>query len=401
MTEPTPPSAADVEAVLSRVIDPELGADIVTLGMVDRIRIADDGVVRVRISLTTSGCPLRAEIQRDARARMLALPGVHDVHLEWGELNAEQRAHTMATARKRIAENPPVTAVPDSTRVILIASGKGGVGKSSVTANLAAALAARGHAVGVVDADIWGHSIPPMLGITGRLGGNDQGKIAPHSVPSGEGRLDVVSMGFLVDREDSALMWRGLVLNRAVQHFLEDVDWATDLDYLLIDMPPGTGDVQMGIAKLLPRAEMLVITTPARTAQKVAARAISMGRQNYLRVLGVIENMSEFVAPDGSRHAIFGSGGGQELAEQSGVELIGRIPIETAVAHGGDVGEPVVLGDGPAATEFQRIAERLATELSPPAGPPGCTAHMFDLINAALDAADTTEPAAPNATKSA
>src|SRR5690606_28429974 len=173
---------------------------------------------------------------------------------------------------------------------------------------------------------------PRMLGVDGRLQGADGGKILPNSVSVGQGRIDVVSMGFLVEKEETALMWRGLMLNRAVQHFLEDVAWADDLDYLLIDMPPGTGDVQMGLAKMLPRAEMIIVTTPSRSAQKVAVRAVNMGRQNYLRVLGVIENMSWFATPDGERHLIFGEGGGQDLADAAGVELIGRIPIENAVA---------------------------------------------------------------------
>jgi len=193
-----------------------------------------------------------------------------------------------------------------------------------------------------------------------------------------------------VEEEETALMWRGLMLSRAVQHFLEDVSWPSDLDYLLIDMPPGTGDVQMGLAKLLPRAEMIIVTTPSRSAQKVATRAVSMGRNNYLRVIGAIENMSFFVAPDGSRHDIFGTGGGDELAAEAGIELLGRIPIETAVADGGDNGRPVALGVGPAADAFRAIADRLVTELAPPSDLTGCSARMLDAVSAALDAHDTT-----------
>ena len=202
--------------------------------------------------------------------------------------------------------------------MLAIASGKGGVGKSSVTVNLAVALAARGLRVGVLDADIWGFSVPRMLGIDGRLGGTD-GKITPHvvSIPNARGgqpgELDVVSMGFLVDDEGTALMWRGLILTKALEQFLTDVRWG-DLDYLLIDMPPGTGDIQMGLARMLPQAEMLVVTTPALAAQKVAVRVADMARRSYMKVAGVVENMSEFVAPDGRAHALFGSGGGEALA---------------------------------------------------------------------------------------
>jgi ATP-binding protein involved in chromosome partitioning len=208
------------------------------------------------------------------------------------------------------------------------------------------------------------------------------------TLPVGRGRIDVVSMGFLVDAEETALMWRGLILQRAVQHFLEDVVWPDDLDYVLIDMPPGTGDVQMGLAKLLPRAEMIVVTTPSRSAQKVATRAVNMGRQNYLRVLGVVENMSEFVTPSGERFPIFGSGGGDALAAEAGVSLIGSIPIESAVAEGGDTGTPIALGTGPAADAFRDLAHRIATEIAPPTDMAGCSARLFDTVNAALAAHD-------------
>ncbi len=242
----------------------------------------------------------------------------------------------------------------------------------------------------MIDADIWGFSIPRMLGLEGRLNAQKApeggAKISPNTMAVGSGRLDVVSMGFLVQDEESALLWRGLMLNRAVQHFLEDVNWATDLDYVVIDMPPGTGDVAMGLARMLPRAEMLVVTTPAKGAQKVAARAVSMARKSYLRVAGVIENMTEFTAPDGSVHALFGSGGGAALAEMAGVPLIGRIPIEPAVSAGGDSGVPVALGDGPGANEFHQIAKRIVEELIPPISMASCTARMMASVEAALDA---------------
>ncbi|HBX77749.1 MAG TPA: sodium:proton antiporter [Acidimicrobiaceae bacterium] len=383
------PNTEHLTDLLRGVIDPELGADIVELGMVKGVSIDGDGVVRLTIALTTAGCPLRAQIQRDVRARIETLPGVTKLTIVWTELSAAEKSATMATARRKVAERAPDTAIPSMARVLLIASGKGGVGKSSVTVNLAAALAGQGLRVGVIDADIWGFSVPRMLGISGRLGGAPaSGKMTPNDIAVGDGLIRVVSMGFLVDNEETALMWRGLILQRAVRHFLEDVDWGDHLDYVLIDMPPGTGDVQMGLAKMLPRAEMLVVTTPSLSAQKVAIRAVNMGRQNYIRVAGVIENMSEFVAPDGQRFPIFGTGGGQRLSKTAGVPLIGSIPIETAVAHGGDTGSPIALGTGPAAEAFQALARRLVDEIAPLNDLSSCSARLFSAMEDALASHD-------------
>ncbi len=370
----------DVLAVLRGVIDPELGSDIVTLGMVPSTSVEDDGTARVTIALTTMGCPLRAQIKKDVVGRVEQLPGIVKVKIDWTELEQGEKAEVMAKARKRIAENPPENEISPTTRVVMIASGKGGVGKSSVTCNLATAIASMGFTVGVLDADIWGYSVPRMLGIEGRLEGHGEGddaKIVPNQRKVGSGRLKVVSMGFLVEQEETALMWRGLILNRAVQHFLQDVRWG-DMDYLLIDMPPGTGDVQMGLAKMLPRAEVIIVTTPAVAAQKVAARAAGMSRNNYLRIAGVIENMTAFVSPDGARHEIFGSGGGEALAAELGVPLIGRVPIDGAVADGGDKGEPTVLGNGTAASEFRRIADLMVTEITPPVDMGTCTVRLME-----------------------
>jgi ATP-binding protein involved in chromosome partitioning len=247
----------------------------------------------------------------------------------------------------------------------------------------------------VLDADIWGFSIPRMLGARGRLAGRKvgegRGKIVPFEldVPSHtggkNGQLKVVSMGLLVDDEDTALMWRGLILARALEQFLVDVHWG-DLDYLLIDMPPGTGDIQMALARLLPQTEMLVVTTPAKGAQTVAARVADMARRSYLKVLGIVENMSGFLAPDGSHHAIFGAGGGERLAALTGAPLVGSIPIEAAVSNGGDEGTPVVLADpsSPAAVEFERVAARIVDELLPRVEMAGCTARIFELAEARL-----------------
>jgi len=301
----------------------------------------------------------------------------------------------MQRARWNARENAPDTEVPSTTRVLAVASGKGGVGKSSVTVNLAAALASRGYTVGVLDADIWGFSVPRMLGLDERLGGAE-GKIHPNEVPvpnavdpdGAPGTLKIVSMGFLVEDESTALMWRGLILTKAVEQFLTDVKWGP-LDYLLIDMPPGTGDIQMGLARMLPQTEMLVVTTPARAAQKVASRVADMARRSYLKVVGVVENMSEFVAPSGERFALFGAGGGGELAREIGAPLVAQIPLEPEVSQGGDDGRPVALAapESPAGVAFHELAARLVEELLPPVEMAGCTARIFELAAANLDAA--------------
>lgn len=407
------PTVDDVMALLRGVIDPELGSDIVELGMAKGARIDSDGTVHVTIALTTSGCPLRAQIQKDVRSRVGSWPGVTKVHMDWTELTAAEKAETMSRARLNAAANAPDTEIPATTRVICVASGKGGVGKSSVTVNMAAALAARGLTVGVLDADIWGFSIPRMLGVEGRLqgfvedadagadasgagadaaasstsGDLGQRKIVPNIKKVGDGVLKVVSMGLLVDDEETALMWRGLMLNRAVQHFLEDVRWG-EMDYLIIDMPPGTGDVQMGLARMLPRSEMVVVTTPAVSAQKVAVRAVSMARRSHLRVAGVIENMSTFTCEHGTSYPLFGTGGGEALAAEAGVPLLASIPLESSVAAGGDAGEPIVLGEGPAAEAFRALADLIVSEAVPPVAMAGCSARMLDAAAAALDAAD-------------
>ncbi len=288
------PTAVEVRRALEHVVDPELKGNIVELGMVRGVAV-DDGAVTVRVALTISGCPLRVEIRDDVVARVQALPGVTSCRVEFGEMSADEKSELMARVRWRARDDAPETEIPSTTRIMAVASGKGGVGKSSVTANLAAALAAQGLTVGVLDADIGGFSIPRMLGVNGRLTGAD-GKIHPHEVPvpagPGEhGLLKVVSMGFLVEDESSALMWRGLLLAKGFEQFLTDVRWG-HLDYLLIDMPPGTGDIQMALGRLLPSAEVLLVTTPALAAQRVAARAGDIARKSYLRIAGVVENMS-------------------------------------------------------------------------------------------------------------
>jgi ATP-binding protein involved in chromosome partitioning len=377
------PTPDEVLHALRGVVDPELGSDVVDLGMVRRVDVGDDRRVTVTLALTTAGCPLRAQLQRDVRARVGSLPGVEGVELAWDEMTPDEKRRAMERARFNIAQREEQTSVAPTTRVVAVSSGKGGVGKSSVTVNLAAALAARGLTVGVLDADIWGFSVPRMLGVSGPLGvrkAGDKKLMVPVERKIGTGLVRVVSMGMLADEQD-ALMWRGLVLNRAVQHFLQDVDWG-DLAYLLIDMPPGTGDVQMGVAKLVPRTDVVVVTTPALAAQRVAARAVSMARKNFLRVAGVIENMSAFVCDHGDAYPLFGSGGGEALATEAGSPLLGQVPLEAAVALGGDTGDPVVLGEGPAAEAFRAIAARLVDEAVPPVDYAGCSSRI---LAAAMD----------------
>ena len=386
MTPVAPPTRDELLAVLGHVIDPELGADIVTLGMVPGVEVTTDGRVTVTIKLTIGGCPLRADIKRDVTERIGLHPGVREVRIEWGEMTPAERAETMSKARWNARDRAPDTDIPLRCRVVAVGSGKGGVGKSSVTVNVATALAAEGYTVGVLDADIWGFSVPRLLGMTERLAaervdGSDKPRIIPNTKrvdgPHGSGLLEVVSTGFLVD-EDTALMWRGLMLTKAVEQFLADVAWG-ELDYLLIDMPPGTGDVQMGLARLLPRTSMLIVTTPARAAQKVAQRAADMAHRSFLPVLGVVENMSAFVCDHGESYALFGEGGGQALADAIGAPLLGQVPIEPAVAAGNDAGQPVALsGTGAAADAFRAIAARLV-ELTPAPAVldlTGCSAHQ-------------------------
>ena len=391
------PSRDEILELLQSVIDPELGSDIVSLGMVPDVVVspADStgGVdVTVWVKLTIGGCPLRGQIKKDVESRVALHPAVRNVRIEWGEMTPEERTEVMLKARWTARENAPDTEVSQSTRILAIASGKGGVGKSSVTVNLAAALASQGLTVGVLDADIWGFSVPRLLGLSDRLEavpveGSDKPKIIPNTLQVGRGQLKVVSTGFLVD-EDTALMWRGLMLTKAVEQFLRDVAWG-EMDYLLIDMPPGTGDVQMGLARMLPRTDLIIVTTPALAAQKVAARAADMARRSFLRVAGVIENMSSFTCDHGETYPLFGTGGGQVLADEIGVPLLGQVPLEPSVGIGGDAGVPVAMSatGGPAADVFHAIAQRIIDDIAPPVNMAGCSARMLAAAAAAFDKA--------------
>lgn len=396
MTEndtPTNPPAASaaselteesVMGVLAGVFDPELGVSVVELGMVKHVGISATNDVTVKIALTTAACPLRGQIGADITGKIAGLANVGSISIDYAEMSQTERSDLMARARKHAAENAPQTAIRATTRVIAVASGKGGVGKSSVTVNLAAALAAQGRTIGVLDADIWGFSVPRLLGVRNRLQAekvDGKGMIIPDEIAIGDGAIRVVSMGLLIDNEDTALMWRGLILAKALEQFLNDVQWG-DLDYLLIDMPPGTGDIQMALSRLLPQAELLVVTTPAKNAQKVAARVADMARRSYLKVIGVVENMSVFVAPDGSEHEIFGSGGGRRLSKLTGAPLVATIPIEPAVSTTGDEGKPVVLSspDSAAAIALSDLAARIVSELLPPIEMAGCSARIDELF---------------------
>ena len=384
-----PPTPAEVTNLLRAVIDPELGDNIVDLGMATGVTVSDEGLVTIGVKLTIKGCPLRVQIKNDVESRVTTHPGVTKVKIEWGEMDSDERTAVMTRARWNAKENAPATQIPLNTRILAIASGKGGVGKSSVTVNLAAALANQGFTVGVLDADIWGFSVPRMLNMSDRLeakliSGSDKPKMIPNERIVGKGVLKVVSTGMLVEDEGTALMWRGLMLTKAVEQFLKDVHWG-DLDYLLIDMPPGTGDVQMGLARMLPRTDLIIVTTPSVSAQKVAIRAADMARRSFLRIAGVIENMSAFTCEHGTSYQLFGKGGGQNLATEIGSELLGQVPIESAVAHGGDNGEPVAInGSGIAAEVFRDIAKKINSQTVPVNEMAGCSARMLESVALAL-----------------
>jgi ATP-binding protein involved in chromosome partitioning len=373
---------------LRGVIDPELGDNIVDLGMVRSTNADPTGKVEVEVALTVASCPLRGQIHDDVLSRLSGLPGVTAVEVRTGTMTPPEKAALMDRARRKAQVDRAATVdFPTTTRVVAIASGKGGVGKSSITANLAVGLARLGYVVGLIDADIGGFSIPRMLGLSGQLRGDETRKMLPMELPVGDGILKVVSMGFLAD-EDEAVMWRGLILNRALQQFLEDVRWG-EIDYLLIDMPPGTGDVPMGLARMLPRAEVLVVTTPPLAAQKVAGRAADMFRRAHVRVAGVVENMTAFECAHGEIYALFGAGGGDRLAEEIGVPVVGRIPLHPEMVTSADRGEPVALrDDGSLADAFAQLALRVSKEIAPVVDTASCTARLLDDIERALGEAD-------------
>jgi ATP-binding protein involved in chromosome partitioning len=354
------PTKEEVRQALRNVLDPEIGKPIEDVGMLKEI-VVDNGVVRVYVLLTIAGCPLKDRINSDVTnaVRPILDAGQH-VEVILGEMTADERQNLVSTLRGGAGQpqERQVFFTEGNTTVIAVASGKGGVGKSSVTANLGAALAAEGNRVGIVDVDVWGFSIPRMMGVSGR-------PVAFNNMimPLESHGVRIISMGFFVP-EETPVIWRGPMLHKAVNQFLGDVYWG-ELDFLLADLPPGTGDVSISMASFLPGAQMLVVTTPQEAARKVAERAGKMAEQTHLRVVGVIENMSYFVCPHcGERTSIFGEGGGQLAADTLGVPLLGQIPLMPEIREGGDSGTPIVVSqpDSPAGQALREAARSLAKE---------------------------------------
>ena len=364
------PTEAQVRDALRGVMDPEIGRPIEEIGMLKGIAV-DGGVVEVHVLITIEGCPLKDRITSDVTAAVKPLEGVSDVQVRLTPMSQEERQALVTKLRGNGSAAAPQPQAPKihfgpGTSVIAVASGKGGVGKSSVTVNLACALAAEGHRVGVLDADVWGFSVPRMIGVSGKpVGFNDM------ILPLESHGVKVISMGFFVP-EETPVIWRGPMLHKAIEQFLGDVYWG-DLDFLLCDLPPGTGDVSISLASFLPGASMLVVTTPQEAARKVAERAGKMAERTNLRPLGVIENMSWYVCPHcGEREAIFGSGGGQEAADTLGVPLMAQVPLMPALREGGDTGVPLVLSDpdAPAAEALREAARAVVRATKSKIGKP-------------------------------
>src|SRR3984885_5145816 len=367
MTSPpmSPPTTEQISVALDGVQDPEIHRPITELGMVKDIAIAADGAVRVQVWLTVAGCPLRDTITREVTAAVGKVAGVSSVSVELDVMSEEQRRNLQTQLRGGRPEPQIPFSQPSSlTRVYAVASGKGGVGKSSVTVNLAVALAASGHKVGVVDADIYGHSVPRMLGVTGR-----PTPVENMIMPPSAHDVKVISIG-MFNKGNTPVVWRGPMLHRALQQFLADVYWG-DLDVLLLDLPPGTGDVAISVAQMLPSAELLIVTTPQLAAAEVAERAGAIASQTHQRIAGVIENMSYLVCGHcGEKEFIFGSGGGEAVAEVlsrlagTPVPLLGQGPLDTRLREGGDAGLPLVLSapDAPAALALIKIAAELGAK---------------------------------------
>ena len=334
------PTTEQVTQALTAVIDPELRKDIVELGMVRSIDFFDDGArVDVVVSLTTAGCPIRSHFEQAVAESVGALEGVQHVNVGFDVLSDQEKS----TLQQRLGRQGglPEGSLAQVKNVICVGSGKGGVGKSTLTSNLAAALHAEGKTAAAMDADVWGYSIPRMLGVHGKPSVSGERKILPLETHGG---IKVISIEFFLSEQDKAIVWRGPMLHKAIRQFLEDVDWG-ELDYLLIDLPPGTGDVSMTLAQLLPQAQFLLVTTPQPAAQKVAKRSAEMARQFNLDLLGVIENMSGYTTPSGERVTIFGEGGGEELADELDVPLLGKIPLQEELRLAADEGNPLVLQD--------------------------------------------------------
>jgi ATP-binding protein involved in chromosome partitioning len=371
---PAKPEALDVQAALAGVEEPELRRSIVELGMVKGVAV-DGRTAVVAVAVPLPGADSRAELRRRIVETVGEVTGIERVDVDLRDMD-EPEILALGRLLKGVAPVNPLQVIDASqtpqapprvnpftdsrTRVIAVSSGKGGVGKSSVTTNLAVALANRGLRVAAVDADVWGFSMPRMLGISAPPGLIDDVIIPPEAHG-----VRLISMGFFA-REDQAVIWRGPMLHKALEQFLTDVYWG-EVDYLLVDMPPGTGDISLSIAQFLPRAEVLVVTTPQPAAQRVAVRAAAMAEKVELKVVGVVENMSWFTGDDGTRYELFGAGGGEELAAELHVPLLAQVPLVPALRQGGDVGRPIVVTepDGEVAEVFRALAERLDADLAP------------------------------------
>jgi ATP-binding protein involved in chromosome partitioning len=346
------PTRDEILQALTAVIDPELRRSIVELEMVRSIDAREDGTVAVTVSLTTPGCPIRSHFENAVRQAVGALEGVRAVTVAFDVLSDQEKAGL----QKKLGRGQlPEGALARVANVVCVGSGKGGVGKSTITANLAAALASQGKKVGILDADVWGYSIPRMFDVAGRPQVSADRKIMPMENYG----VKIMSIGFFVE-EDAAVVWRGPMLHKALTQFLEDVDWG-ELDFLLVDLPPGTGDVSMTLAQLLPQSKFILVTTPQPVAQKVARRAAEMAHKVNLEVGGVIENMAGFVTPSGERFALFGEGGGQALADELDVPLLGKVPLTMPLREQADNGLPLVFNDpdDPASQALHQAARGL------------------------------------------
>jgi len=356
---------------LSTIVDPELGVNIVELGMVKDITYKDS-TVYIQLALTIAECPMRNQIETEINRKLLLMENIDSVVIDVVAMNKKDRSAVMEKARKKARDNATETKIDPQTRVIAIGSGKGGVGKSTISTNIALGLEKQGYKTGLLDADIWGYSIPRLLGIQARLEAGEDKQIIPYK----RGNLEVVSTGLITEDEDTALMWRGLMLSKALEQFLNDVAWSK-LDYLIIDLPPGTGDIQMALGRLLPQAELIVVTTPQVTAQKVATRVADMAKRSFIPLLGVIENMSYFETNTGKKYEIFGEGGGEKLAEQFAIPLLMKIPLSESTTTEADKGIPLIeqQADTPTKSSLNTLVNKITAAL-PPITDETCTGRI-------------------------
>ena len=356
---------------LSSIYDPELAVNIVDLGMVKDIKHIEKDVY-IKLALTIADCPMRNQIETEIERKLLLLENIDSVEITTTAMNQKDRTAVMEKARKKARENAQPTNINPRTRVVAIGSGKGGVGKSTLSANIALGLSEAGFKTGLLDADIWGFSIPRLLGITGRIEANENKKMVPYKVDE----LEVISTGLITSDEDTALMWRGLMLSKALEQFLTDVEWG-ELDYLIIDLPPGTGDIQMALSRLLPQAELIVVTTPQLMAQKVATRVADMAKRSFIPLLGVVENMSYFESNSGEKYNLFGEGGGEALSEKFGLPLLAKIPISEDTNNKADDGIPLIKQESNSSTKLaiENLVKDIAIKL-PPVADETCTGRL-------------------------